>query len=156
MNTEYMDKEWLKERYYQDGLSMAAIGKLCGVSPETVFYWMRTKFKLRLRTRTRAMEARLKREREAAALQVLQSADCLGDVILRYFEDEALFKGCPELLEQVRRREARQAKALVDAEHRRGQARRLESTRDTSSVDYSPEEQMAILQAQFDKPSKRR
>ena len=160
MTNEYKDKSWLKEQYYEKGLSTAAMGRLCNVSAATIHHWMRIKFKMRLRTVTRARAARFQREREARAEKflrsVLDSDDGLGDAVLAELQDEELFKGCPGLLDSLKKRDVKKAQALSDAEYRREQARRLESTRDTGSVDYTPEDQMADIQARFERPSKPR
>jgi DNA-binding transcriptional MerR regulator len=157
MSTEYKDKSWLKEQYYEKGLSTAAMGKLCGVSPATIHHWMH-KFKMRLRTATRAQELRLKRERLARADRILRSAfDCdddLGDAVLAELDDERLFAGCPRLLELLRKRDVRKGQALSDAERRRAEIKRLERSRDTASLDYTAEDQMADIQGRFDKLSK--
>lgn len=37
---DYRDKEWLRSRYWDDGLSQAEIAELCGCSKETIRRWM--------------------------------------------------------------------------------------------------------------------
>ena len=39
-NTLYQNDMWLKSRYEEEGLSMAEIGNVCGVSPTTINKWL--------------------------------------------------------------------------------------------------------------------
>lgn len=40
-NTPYRDEEWLREKYWDDGLSSAEIGQLCDVGQQTISRWLR-------------------------------------------------------------------------------------------------------------------
>lgn len=37
---DYTDADWLREQYYGQGKSMAAIGEACGVNNSTIQRWM--------------------------------------------------------------------------------------------------------------------
>jgi len=37
----YTDKEWLSEKYLEQGLSMSAIASMCGVSAMTIHMWLK-------------------------------------------------------------------------------------------------------------------
>jgi len=46
----YRDEDWLRSRYWNDGLKMEAIGEDCGVSKQTIHRWMK---KLNISRRSR-------------------------------------------------------------------------------------------------------
>jgi len=41
INTDYKGEQWLRSRYEGEGLSMAEIGYICGVSATTINKWLR-------------------------------------------------------------------------------------------------------------------
>jgi hypothetical protein len=69
---EYQNASWLREKYLEEGMSLAAIAKLCRVSPETIRRWMQ-KYKIRLRTRTQARILRQRRLRLARNEELIRS-----------------------------------------------------------------------------------
>ena len=42
MNKLYKNKEWLRARYLDDGLSVHKVGKLVGVTGSTIHSWLKT------------------------------------------------------------------------------------------------------------------
>ena len=40
INLDYKNKLWLNSRYTGEGLSMAQLAKMCGVSPTTINKWL--------------------------------------------------------------------------------------------------------------------
>jgi len=41
MIKQYQNKEWLREKYWEEKLSLSQIGKLCDVTLENILYWMK-------------------------------------------------------------------------------------------------------------------
>lgn len=56
----YRDKEWLREKYYDEGLSTADIGDLCDCSKETIRRWLE---RHGLGTRSESEAAKLRAEK---------------------------------------------------------------------------------------------
>lgn len=38
----YRDPDWLEEKYHGQGMTAGEIGELCGVEPNSIYFWMRT------------------------------------------------------------------------------------------------------------------
>jgi len=157
---DYRDKSWLKQKYFDEEMSLIAIARYSGVCPETIRRWAVDVHRLRLRTRTRAREVRLRGHRKARAEELLRSvfqepADDLDfDQVQQELEDERIFKDSPELLRQLRERRAKESQSIMDSERRRDQARRLEQREGSEVIDYTVDDEMAAIQTKLERSSK--
>ena len=156
---QYQDRSWLREKYLEEGMSLAAIARGCGRSPETIRRWMK-KRGIRLRTRCQARKLRLKRLTKAKNEEVLRSGldrenDAAFLVLREELEDLRMFKDNPRLLELLGKRRDREIRARSDADGRRRERRRKEmESHHVDGPDYSADDQMKDILARFEKPFK--
>lgn len=162
---EYQNASWLREKYYDEGMSLVAIGRACGRSPETIRRWMK-KNKIRLRSRHKAIvlwrwrqrHAKNEEQMRSLLLQIDESAGLLK-MLEQELDDEKEFKDNPELLKRLRERRQREIEKLLDKERRRAQrlamARKLDPP-GSYNLPYTAEDQMDDILERFERPSRKK
>jgi hypothetical protein len=155
---DYHYKFWLKEKYFDEEMSLGAIAKVCGTSPETIRRWM-VRYGFQLRTCSQGRKLRQKRQRQAKNEELLRSVmeedHSAFEELWQQLEDERMFKDSPHLLAPLGRRRDKEIRVRTDAEARRRERQKQErENRQVDSSPYTVEDEMELILARFKKPSK--
>jgi len=123
----YRNKEFLKQKYLEEGLSVRAIGKMCNTSPGTVHRWLK-RHKIKTRNMVVALELHRKKKEEDRKKEELN------------VEDIGLALAIAESLEKAEK----DAEFLSPEELERREEKRMERANELHSARLKVQERKAL------------